>query len=385
MINIEFRARDADGASLIESRAPFTTSVPGGSSRQRCPTSGQWMNGELYAILKSGIPALEVRAFEVAVSNGYYLTPGVVFSGEHPVIKATAVKSELRHICAVDLAFEKIAKDTGVPVDEIKLNYTDYFTNVKGGKKGDLIPKKKAEWQQRARAQNPIRGLFGASGPEFTPGAIIPSDFKARFSGQQLGFDVFVRHDPIGKEQTLDCVDIKSIEEELRLREADKDNKDAVNDQMLTVPKCFIPEGTKFDNTIKLMRATEVEVGLFIEALRRFRQNPYLGAARAQGYGGNFEMDWQIIQTIGSEEISLGKVSDKAPHARVLEMTAAWWDSSFDYAVPDFGEASLSKKATNKIAKATSAAAKKAAVEEPSQPVETMEKTLLPTQPVFAE
>jgi hypothetical protein len=372
MINIEFRARDADGASLIESRAPFTTSVPSGSSRQRVSKSEGWMNGELYDILKSGVPVIERKAYDIAESNGFYLTPGVVFSGAHPVIKATAIKSELRYICATELAFEKMAKDTGTPVDEIKLNYKDYFTNVKGGKKGDAIPKNKAEWQQRARAKNPIRGLFGASGPEFTNGVIIPSDFKANFSGYPLGLEVFVRHDSIGKEQTLSFVDIESIEEELRQRELTKD--DIVNDQMLTSPRCFIPEGTKFDNTIKLVRATEVEVGMFIEALRRFRQNPYLGACRAQGYGGDFETDWEIVQTIGSEQIILGRVSDLVPNERISEMTRAWWDSSFDYVTPELGEAVLSKKAAKKATKAENA-----------PPIETIEKRMfLPTKPVIA-
>lgn len=78
--------------------------------------------------------------------------------------------------------------------------------------------------------------------------------------------------------------------------------KDDVSNQMVLYLE-YIPAGVKFDHSISIFDADEVELGAMLSILRRFSAAPYVGACRSIGFGRvKFEY------TVDIDDLSIGKV-----------------------------------------------------------------------------
>lgn len=95
--------------------------------------------------------------------------------------------------------------------------------------------------------------------------------------------------------ETLD--DLKS---KLNALKKDDDSRKVVSEQQPLPGYLAIPPGSELTSTIRLLNATQIELGCLIASLEQFALNPLLGAHMAHG-AGEVEATWQVRAAGGRE------------------------------------------------------------------------------------
>jgi hypothetical protein len=195
---------------------------------------------------------------------------------------------------------------------------------------------------QVIRSNNPLMGLFGGCDPTFIGGCLKIGDAVATRQGRLAVIDI-IRRDAVDRNPNLlnqlsdpneriayvafarEASKLKSAAKSAewkKLRElgaadpkvrsdarnqikkqyesdladllAKYDNRFSSQDVRQLHRVFAIPHDVRLTHSMKLVEATEFEVGLFLKALRKFQAFPFIGGRGASGAGGDFDLDYKI-------------------------------------------------------------------------------------------
>lgn len=294
-------------------------------------------------------------------------------------VPASSIRGSVRRN-AVNIVYDELSKTHGqgfrFPMEDFHLNI---LGGVKGGEDKEEAKKEDKTWLLRVtsgRPLNPLVSLFGAMAPSTVPGklavehAISQSEERAvmvrhvrtddllRGSDEVAMLDDNIETAYAGMKSEADARSaLKAEEKKLKqeIKKASGDEKEILAGQLKEIQAELadngtvqvqqvlqyqvMPAGTKMRSGFRLMRATEIEIVLFLKALDRFALNPVLGGRKNHGLGvmkGSWDVTYR--PSGGREVKNGGKLSiggDFLP-ASVEGKAKEWLDSSLDLSGCDF-------------------------------------------------
>ncbi len=298
-------------AGVLISRAPITVSYP---EKSYVDQNNNWLRG----LIK---PTDEYRNQSV---------DGVKFEGDRPILQASAARGALRGAaCAV-------------AIENQSLSYADTNMNYMGGQN----PTKQFPQVEAIaiREKNPIMAVFGGCSPTFIGGSFKSGNAYARYDGQSLAKTQIVRRDAIDRDpknlfnrlkDPSERDDYMAFAAEMSARKSQnqrdrqiafrEENQASREKTLATLDKSFeddnktimekygnrfhsqdvrqlhtvfaIPSNTTFDHRMRMVQATEIEIGLLAATLQSmaFTGGWFVGGREASGNGGQMRFEYKAV------------------------------------------------------------------------------------------
>ena len=291
---------------------------------------------------------------------------GVPFTLEKPYVRGASFRGSLRNQTAF-YAIE-LAQQAGHPdLDVVSAN-----VNFVGGIK-DKVGISVQE-RQKITERNPVIGLFGGAQPDFIPGLVAIGHMFPKEEDFRLDNMYVVRKSAVDNDNSIyalmtdshtdasadenaanrkarkeidtvkkeklaaikempsstkeEKAEKKRLEKEV-YKEYDEKNADIPVDMaQLHGQMLAIPAGINFDHTIRVGRgATDIELGLLINGLRRFRSRARIGGKTAVGCGGYLDLDY-LIEIENASGVFEPDGTLDAPGENTLRWMAAFVDAA---------------------------------------------------------